>query len=254
MAVGLTAPVAAQPRRAATEPAHVRLIGALAENDGQLLAGVHVALASGWKTYWRVPGDSGLPPQFDFTRSRNLAGAEVLYPAPERFQDGSGHILGYAREVVFPVRVRPRDPSRPVELALTLDFGVCERICIPTQAMTKLVIGRMSPTAADAGLLRAHLARVPRAVAAGTSVTQWRVDRATARLAFHATLAGGVDHAVVEGPTERTMPLPRLDRRGDGLMAHVDVARVLDLHAGQALRVTVVGPVAAVEELRTLDE
>lgn len=253
-AVGMAAPAVAQPRRVAPDPVRVRLIGGLAESDGQLLAGVHVALDPGWKTYWRIPGDSGLPPQFDFTRSLNLAGTEILFPAPGRFSDGSGDILGYAGEVVFPVRARPSDPSRPIELALTLDFGVCERICIPTRATTKLTIGRMSPTAADAALLRGQLARVPRPVGAGTSVTQWLVDRAMARLTFRARLAGGVDHAVVEGAAERAIPLPHLDRRGDELLAHVDVVRLLNLPTVSGLRVTVVGPTAAVEEIRTLDE
>src|SRR5688500_6987418 len=111
-----------------------RLIAAAARVDGiarVYRGGVHITLQPGWKTYWRYPGDSGVPPQFDFAGSENLAAAEVLYPAPHSFQDGAGTSIGYQDTVIFPVRVTPRDPSQPVKLNAKIDYAVCEKLCIP---------------------------------------------------------------------------------------------------------------------------
>src|SRR5262249_31521832 len=59
--------------------------------DGSnLRAGLEIKLDPGWKTYWRYPGDSGVPPVFDFASSENVKSVTVLWPAPQRFPDGSG--------------------------------------------------------------------------------------------------------------------------------------------------------------------
>src|SRR5580693_6039182 len=70
-------------------------------------AGIEIRLAPGWKTYWRYPGDSGVPPRFDFTGSRNLKSASVHYPAPHRLTDEGGTSIGYKGDVVFPIDVTP---------------------------------------------------------------------------------------------------------------------------------------------------
>jgi DsbC/DsbD-like thiol-disulfide interchange protein len=59
------------------------------------LAGIEVVLADGWKTYWRMPGDAGVPPTFDWTGSSNAASIEVLYPAPMRFSEPAAETIGY---------------------------------------------------------------------------------------------------------------------------------------------------------------
>ena len=70
-----------------------RLISARAINEsgGRMFrAGVEIRLKEGWKTYWRYPGDSGVPPVLDFSKSQNLKAVTVRYPAPTRFSDGGG--------------------------------------------------------------------------------------------------------------------------------------------------------------------
>src|SRR5262245_21163554 len=99
----------------------MRLIGAgsIHESGSPLLrAGVEIKMQPGWKTYWRYPGDSGVPPVFGFTASDNVKSATVLWPAPVRFPDGSGTSIGYKSDVIFPVRIVPRDPGKPVTLRL----------------------------------------------------------------------------------------------------------------------------------------
>jgi DsbC/DsbD-like thiol-disulfide interchange protein len=126
-----------------TERAAVRLIAGLPRNVGGTAvqrAGVHIRLADGWKTYWRYPGDSGIPPRFDFTRSRNVKSVTLHYPAPRRLTDESGTSIGYKHEVVFPLEVVPQDAAKPVELALGIDYAVCEKLCVPADGKAELTI------------------------------------------------------------------------------------------------------------------
>ena len=139
------------------------IAGSVPGNSTTLRAGIEIKLQPGWKTYWRYPGDSGVPPQFDFAGSENLASAEVLYPAPHSFKDEAGTSIGYQDAVIFPLRVTPRDPSKPVKLNAKIDYAVCEKLCIPAEGKGQLVLER-SAAANDA--LAAAEARVPRPVPA----------------------------------------------------------------------------------------
>jgi DsbC/DsbD-like thiol-disulfide interchange protein len=143
-----------------------RLVSGTVEVEGKptVLAGVQLRLDNGWKTYWRYPGDSGVPPSFDWSRSKNLKAAEVLYPAPHRFTDASGTSIGYDEEVTFPVKVVPEREGEPVELELSLDYGLCKDLCIPNEVSLGL---DLPPDAikqkGDALLLEGALALVPKA-------------------------------------------------------------------------------------------
>ena len=103
-------------------------------------AGVEIRLAPGWKTYWRYPGDSGVPPRFDFTRSNNVKSVTVRWPAPQRLTDESGTSIGYKHDIVFPLEVVPQDAARPVELVLGIDYAVCEKLCVPADGKAELTI------------------------------------------------------------------------------------------------------------------
>ncbi|HEX8164843.1 MAG TPA: protein-disulfide reductase DsbD domain-containing protein [Beijerinckiaceae bacterium] len=129
-------------------------------DGGARLAGIEIVLDTGFKTYWRTPGESGLPPAFDWAGSDNLAGAEVLWPAPQRLEDAGGVSYGYKDHVLLPVRVIPKESGKPVRLSLRLDYGVCKDICIPAQARLALDLepggGALRPAISEA------LARVPK--------------------------------------------------------------------------------------------
>ena len=140
------------------------IAGTVPGNSGTLRAGIEIKLQPGWKTYWRYPGDSGVPPQFDFAGSENLTSAEVLYPAPHSFKDEAGTSIGYKETVIFPVRVTPRDPSKPVKLNAKIGYAVCEKLCIPAEGKAELLLERSGP-ANDA--LTAAEGKVPKHVPAG---------------------------------------------------------------------------------------
>ena len=103
-------------------------------------AGVEIRLAPGWKTYWRYPGDSGVPPRFDFSGSRNVKSVTVRYPAPQQLKDESGISIGYKHDVVFPLDIVPQDAKQPVMLALKADYAICEKICIPAEGQATLTL------------------------------------------------------------------------------------------------------------------
>lgn len=141
----------------------VRLVSGTVDVDGApaLLAGIQLRMDPGWKTYWRNPGDSGVPPSFDWTGSKNLKHAEVLYPAPHRFADAGGTAIGYDDQVVFPVKLTPERDGEPIELKLAFAFGLCKDLCIPNDVSLGLMLGG-GVGKGDALLLAGFLARVPK--------------------------------------------------------------------------------------------
>jgi DsbC/DsbD-like thiol-disulfide interchange protein len=136
--------------------------------DGEGRAGFEVELSPGAITYWRDPGDAGVPPTFDFAGSSNVARADVLFPAPERIAEpDGGEAFGYRQKVVFPIRVAPVVPGKPVTLALNANYAVCEKICLPARAKLELHLpaGPATPAAAE---VASAFARVPRSLDAKT--------------------------------------------------------------------------------------
>src|SRR5271157_716853 len=131
---------------------------------GESLAGFEIRLAPGAITYWRDPGDAGVPPAFDFAGSDNVAKVEPVFPAPTRIRESDGsEAFGYEHDVVFALRVAPADPAKPVTLALRASFAVCEKICLPAEARLTLTLpGAGSPYA---GLIETALAAAPKPVA-----------------------------------------------------------------------------------------
>ncbi len=135
----------------------------LIAGDGDL-AGFEVALAPGAITYWRDPGDAGVPPTLDFSTSDNVASVEPLFPAPKRIEEADGsEAFGYESGVVFPLRVKPRDAAKPVTIRLNADFAVCEKVCLPAKAHLELKLSSANASP-YAGAINAALSAVPRAV------------------------------------------------------------------------------------------
>src|SRR3954463_4604344 len=112
----------------------VRLLAG-SRSGGVLLGGIAFQMAPGWKTYWRNPGDSGVPPRFDFSKSDNVEAVTVLWPAPMKFDDGAGgQSFGYKQQVVLPRRIVAKDAGKPVTLRADINYAVCDKLCIPVDA------------------------------------------------------------------------------------------------------------------------
>lgn len=128
----------------------VRLVAGTDHADpARRLAGLQIRLSTGWKTYWRHPGESGgVPPRFDWTGSENLKSATVLFPAPQRLPDALGDSIGYKHDVDLPIRIEPRDPAQPMSLKLSIEFGVCREICVPAEAKLEIDVPADAPPVA----------------------------------------------------------------------------------------------------------
>lgn len=156
-----------------------RLISAT-EGTGQtneLLVAIDLKIKPKWKTYWRSPGDAGLPPETDWAGSENLKHETLLYPAPVRFQLFGLQTFGYESRVAFPVRMTLKTAGEPADLKLKLSVLVCSDVCVPQTLELALTVppGEARPSE------HAHL--IQRAVAAvpGNAIsTGLRVERVTA--------------------------------------------------------------------------
>src|SRR5689334_21725435 len=135
--------------------------------NAPLRAGVALKLAPGWKTYWRYPGDSGVPPRFDLSRSTNVKSFAINWPAPQRLTDEGGTSIGYKHNVTFPLEVMPQDPTRAVTLVLKLEYAVCEKICIPAEGEAALALS--GKAGSHDGDLAASEALVPSPAEIGNS-------------------------------------------------------------------------------------
>lgn len=201
-----------------------RLVAGASTGQGETLllsAGLEITLDPGTKTYWRTPGDSGVPPHFDWSASTNVAEVVVRWPAPIRFPDGNGFSIGYKQAVILPLDIRPTDPAKPVTLVMKLDYAVCERICIPAKAEGSLRLGAgPAPDPALDRRIEEARSRVPTREAQGLALTVTGIDRSGPRPIAELKAIVGAEDAVVdlfvEGPTQRwALPLPEmLDQSG----------------------------------------
>jgi len=128
--------------------------GSTAAAPDERWLGVHLNLGPGWKTYWKSPGDAGLPTEFDWSGSSNLADAEVQWPAPSRLSILGFETVGYTHEVLFPVRLKVRDPNVEARIRLKLVVYACSAICVRDERMLDATIrpgaGGPSQAAIDA--------------------------------------------------------------------------------------------------------
>ena len=131
-----------------------------------LLGGIAFQSQPGWKTYWRSPGDSGVPPRFDFSKSENIETVTVLWPAPLKFDDGAGgHSMGYHDQIVLPLRIVAKNADKPVKLRADINYAVCDKLCIPVEANAELAFNSVASTEDSA--LFAALDTVPKPASVG---------------------------------------------------------------------------------------
>lgn len=173
-------------------PVEARLVVAGGIDGGAYRTALELDLPDGWHTYWRNPGDAGIPPIFDVARSDNLKEFSVDYPVPVRYIDGTGTSMIYTGRLLLPIRVVPRESDDPVALTIHVFYGLCAEICVPAEAD---VTARLDPAAtadpAASADIAAFEARVP-----------VRIDDdrlAVERLAFDAkTARGSVEVSVAD--------------------------------------------------------
>ncbi|WP_225026766.1 protein-disulfide reductase DsbD domain-containing protein [Xinfangfangia pollutisoli] len=221
--------------------------------DGTQMTALRLRLAPGWKTYWRSPGDAGIPPEFDWSGSRNLKAVQIHWPAPSVFHTAGFTTIGYHDELVLPVEIRPRDPSRPVDLEVTVDLGICRDICLPASLH---LTARIDPPGAPDASIRAALAARPKTGReAGLAAISCGVEPIADGLRLTATLTlpqqGGVETVAIETADRRVwVSEAEALRKGGTLKA---VAELVPPHAApfaldrSGVTVTVISDKGAME-------
>jgi DsbC/DsbD-like thiol-disulfide interchange protein len=192
----------------------VRLLAG-SRSGAVLLGGIAFQLQPGWKTYWRTPGDSGVPPRFDFSGSENIEAVTVLWPAPVKFDDGAGgHSLGYHDQVVLPLRIVAKNTDKPVTLRAVVNYAVCDKLCIPVEADVELAFTSVASTEDSA--LFAALDTVPKPANVGdpnplTIRDVKREGKSAVLVDVVAPSEAGNISLFVEGPTpDWALPVPKL--------------------------------------------
>lgn len=179
-----------------------------------LLGGIAIELQDGWKTYWRTPGDSGVPPRFDFSKSENVEAVTVMWPAPRQFDDGAGGTsLGYKHQVVLPLRIVAKNPDKPLTLRADISYAVCEKLCIPVEAKAELAFASVAST--EDGALSEALNAVPKPANIGDpnpfTIRDVKREGKTSVLVDVTAPEAKEVSLFVEGPTpDWALPVPKL--------------------------------------------
>jgi len=221
--------------------------------QGTHMAALHLRLADGWKTYWRVPGAAGIPPSFDWTGSRNVASVEVHWPRPDIFDQNGLLGLGYAHELVLPVEITPERPGRRTSVALAMDIGVCRDICVPLTLRIGGTVG--SGSRADAAITDALARRPEPAGQAGLTGVSCSFEPARYGIGLSVRIdmpaLGPREVAVIEtGDSDLWVQKGDTLRNGDTLIASatIDSASGAPLSIDRsALRLTVISAERVVE-------
>jgi DsbC/DsbD-like thiol-disulfide interchange protein len=230
--------------------------------ETQIVAGVQIKLDPGWKTYWRNPGDSGLPPSFDWSQSQNLKSAKVLWPAPHRFSDSYGTSIGYTGGVVFPVEIVAERKGEPVDVKLKLDYAICKDICVPAEAKLDLRLGDGARRSAGfAGEISRFMTLVPRK-SAKEGAGAPNIERAEAKLTgsapsivVEARFPEGTKGAdlFAEGGSDIYLPPPQTIKKTGEASVRFTIALGKDAEAaklkGREIKLTLVSDAGSSETL-----
>jgi DsbC/DsbD-like thiol-disulfide interchange protein len=241
--------------------ARVRLLIAGVDASGRLQAGLEIEVEPDWSTYWRSPGDAGIPPTLDFSASRNAGGVEIAFPPPLRHDDGMTVTNVYEGDVILPVTATLADPHALGELSVKLDIGVCQEVCIPDHFEATLAFDPGVKDADTADVLQQARDLLPKAPEPG----RFAVDKVTRsggtdkRPAFEvsATLPDPKNASVfVEGPADWYGDIPKFVSGDDTHGVYrvtFDRLTAKTALAGAKLRITIVSAGRAMEQWIGLD-
>lgn len=220
---------------------------------GTYQAALHLTLSEGWKTYWRAPGDSGIPPQFDWRDSRNLGDVTITWPTPHVFDQDGLRSIGYKNQLVLPVEITPAKPDRPVRLSGEMEFGLCKDVCIPARLDFDRRLNAQAPRNPS---IAAALAERPfSASEAGVRSSTCHLSPTSVGMRIEAHIAmpsaGGTEVVVIEpGDPQLWATQTQTTRRGNTLVATSDLSHM----SGDAfalnrslVRITVLGQRHAVD-------
>jgi len=210
----------AAPAQVADGIAEAGLLPGWRTDRGTHIAALRITLKHGWKTYWRTPGEGGIPPQFDWRGSRNVRSAEIHWPTPSIFETNGMRSAVYSGEVLLPVEFEAGDPAAPLYPVAEMSLGVCESVCVP---VTLRFSAELAPHRArrDARILAAIGDRPETAAEAGAGHVSCDIQPIMDGLRIKASMAlpplGQDEFAIFELP-DRTIWIGQSETRRKGEM------------------------------------
>ena len=140
--------------------ARVRLITSdRVSPEGKMLAAIDLEMPDNMKTYWRIPGETGIATELDLTRSTGIAGHRLLWPYPEIENKGGYTDFVYYGSLVIPVELQIEGPEVALEASVLM--GICSDVCIPATAQFSLPIDVSKPDTGQEIRISQALAEVP---------------------------------------------------------------------------------------------
>ncbi|KPQ06708.1 MAG: putative protein predicted to be involved in C-type cytochrome biogenesis [Rhodobacteraceae bacterium HLUCCA12] len=169
---------------------------------GTHMAALHLRLADGWKTYWRIPGEAGIAPQMDWSRSQNVQSVRPHWPRPIVFDQNGYRSIGYRDELVLPLEFTPERAGRPMALMAQVTIGLCRDTCVPVDLSVSLPL--RDAGAHDPMIARSLSQTAEPGQSAGLSRATCRIEPGARgmELTIRATMPrlGQAEHMVMEIP------------------------------------------------------
>jgi thiol:disulfide interchange protein/DsbC/DsbD-like thiol-disulfide interchange protein len=155
--------------------------------------GLHQTIRPKWHTYWRNPGDSGMPTTLAWTLPLGAGASEIVWPLPERFRLGPVINYGYHNDVLLPVQITPPATLQPGEtftFAADATWLVCEEVCIPEEGRVTLTLPVASTVQPGEPATRQRFEATRRAVPIASPWEAHYVARDAKRLTLTVRAAG----------------------------------------------------------------
>jgi len=222
-------------------------------DDGTHMAALQIRMAAGWKTYWRSPGEAGIPPQLQMRDRRGMQGFRLFWPVPDVFYTNGYRSIGYYDEVLLPLQIDLAPGQRDLRIRGTISIGVCQDVCLPVALDFR---GTLQPGGSPDPRITAALAdRALTAAEAGVGTVTCQLSPIADGLRVQARIPvsrqGDTETVVFELPEEGTwVSEASATRSGAALTATADI---VPADAGpfamnrSDLRITVLGDGTAID-------
>lgn len=207
----------------------IRLVAASPLKDGTIPATLEVKLNPGWKTYWREPGASGIPPQVTLDPAGGVVLERIGFPVPKTFDDGVVRYVGYDKSVAFPLTLKRTQADGDVNIRASVFLGICEDICIPVQGELTLALkDGVFDNPLDGARIDDAIAALPEPPSKDFAVTESRydADKAMLHLALRLPTASAHPELFLAGPSGAAFGKPEITMTGDAALSAVIPVRL----------------------------
>ncbi|NEJ71307.1 cytochrome C biogenesis protein [Rhizobium phaseoli] len=189
---------------AENEGGRMRLVALAPDAGGKIRAALQIEPKPGWITYWKEPGNTGIPPQLTIPAGSGVRLDAIGYPVPKHFFNGTVEDIGYDAPVTLPLSLKAAGKGE-VEIDALAFIGICKDICIPFQANFQLKLGpAIQSHPQEEAILAAADVSLPKPPSADFDVTAQAMaaDQKTLSLTLVLPAEGkGAPDIIVTGPS-----------------------------------------------------